>query len=99
MDSSTLRHIWSVIEETQTSTLLNFSDMELVQQLIRLLENRKLLNDEEISIMSAYICSTVPVVRDLAKARSARINGRWVVSRGFLRKRQSRKLLSSTYRY
>ncbi|MGH2416250.1 MAG: hypothetical protein ACRDEA_21680 [Microcystaceae cyanobacterium] len=69
MDSSMLRYIWSVIEETQTSTLLNFSDAELVQQLIRLLKNRKLLNDEEINIVSAYIGSRVPLIRDLAFAR------------------------------
>ncbi|NMG07463.1 hypothetical protein [Brasilonema sp. UFV-L1] len=69
MNSSMLRYIWSVIEETQTSTLLNFSDAELVQQLIRLLKNRKRLNDEEISIMSAYIGSRVPLIRDLAFAR------------------------------
>ncbi|NJM70993.1 MAG: hypothetical protein HC862_12605 [Scytonema sp. RU_4_4] len=69
MNSSMLRYIWSVIEETQTSTLLNFSDAELVQQLIRLLENRRLLNDEEISIVSAYIGSRVSLIRDLAFAR------------------------------
>jgi hypothetical protein len=79
MDSSTLRHLWSVIEETQTSTLLNFSDAELVKQLIKLLENRKLLNDEEISTISAYIRSRIPLIRDLAFARSP-INGQWIMS-------------------
>ena len=71
MNSSTLRQIWLVIEETQTNILLGFNDAELIQQLLRQLENKKLLSSEETSAISAYISSRVPLIRDLAQARMA----------------------------
>lgn len=71
MNSSTLRQIWLVIEETQTNILLGFNDAELIQQLLRQLENKMLLSSENNSAISAYISSRVPLIRDLAQARMA----------------------------
>lgn len=71
MNSSTLRQIWLVIEETQTNILLGFNDAELIQQLLRELENKMLLSSENNSAISAYISSRVPLIRDLAQARMA----------------------------
>ncbi|KYC42659.1 hypothetical protein WA1_15055 [Scytonema hofmannii PCC 7110] len=71
MSSSTLRQLWSVIEETQTSILLNFSDTELIQQLLRQLQNQKLLTGEELNTINAYLSSRVPLIRDIALARLA----------------------------
>ncbi|NWF58349.1 MAG: hypothetical protein HXY43_03280 [Fischerella sp.] len=69
MNSSTLRQLWSVIEDTQTSILLEVNDTELVQQLLRQLETQKILSSEEISVISAYISSRLPLIRDLALLR------------------------------
>ncbi|WP_026733950.1 hypothetical protein [Fischerella sp. PCC 9605] len=69
MNSSTLRQLWSVIEDTQTSILLEDNDTELVQQLLRQLETQKILSSEEISVISAYISSRLPLIRDLALLR------------------------------
>ncbi|WP_318780937.1 hypothetical protein [Dendronalium phyllosphericum] len=71
MKASALRHLWFLIEETQTSTLLGFSDAELIQQLLRQVEQDKLLTGEESNTMQAYIRSRVPLIRDLAQARMA----------------------------
>ncbi|BAZ52070.1 hypothetical protein NIES4103_47290 [Nostoc sp. NIES-4103] len=71
MNSSALRHLWFVIEETQTSALLGFSDAELIQQLLKRVETDKLLTGEETNTMRAYIRSRVTLIRDLAMARSA----------------------------
>ncbi len=71
MNSSILRQIWLVIEETQTNILLGFNDAELTQQLLRQLENKKFLTNEETNAISAYISSRVPLIRDLALARMA----------------------------
>jgi hypothetical protein len=71
MNSSILRQIWLVIEETQTNILLGFNDAELTQQLLRQLENKKFLTSEETGAISAYISSRVPLIRDLALARIA----------------------------
>ncbi len=71
MSSSTLRQLWSVIEETQTSILLNFSDTELIQQLLKQLQNQKLLTGEELNMINAYLSSRVLLIRDIASARMA----------------------------
>lgn len=65
----TMRHVWSVIEETETQTLLSLNDADLLKQLLKQLESKKLLNNEQISAMSIYISSRVPLIRDLAQSR------------------------------
>ncbi len=69
MNSSILRHLWSIVEETQTSTILKFSDADLIQQLLMQLKNKTLLTSDEINTINAYISSRVPLIRDLALAR------------------------------
>ncbi len=71
MNSSILRQLWSVVEETQTNILLSFSDTELVQQLIAQLEFRGLLDTEEVGTVSAYLSSRLLLIRDMARARLA----------------------------
>ena len=65
----TMRHVWSVIEETETKTILSLNDADLLQQLLKQLENKKLLSSEQISAMRTYIGSRVPLIRDLAQSR------------------------------
>jgi hypothetical protein len=71
MKSSTLRQLWSVIEETQTTILLNFSDTDLIQQLLKQLQNQKLLSREELNTINVYLSSRIPLIRDIALARMA----------------------------
>ncbi|NJL64450.1 MAG: hypothetical protein HC903_24760 [Methylacidiphilales bacterium] len=66
-----MRHLWSIVEETQTNILLSFSDTELVHQLLEQLEFRGLVDTEESNIASAYLYSRLLLIRDLAKARLA----------------------------
>ena len=47
MNSWTLRQVWNVIEETQTSVLLELGDAELTQELLRQLESKGLLLNED----------------------------------------------------
>jgi hypothetical protein len=67
MNSLILRHFWSLIEEIQPATLLEISDTELIQQLLKQLECKKILSEEEITNVSAYISSRLPLIRDLAE--------------------------------
>lgn len=69
MTSSTLRQVWSVIEETHASLLLKLSDAELLQQLLIQLADKKQLNVEEVYDVRAYIYSRIPLIRDDAQAR------------------------------
>ena len=71
MNSLTLRHLWTVVEETQTNVLLRLSDTELVKQLLSQVDNKNPLSGEETNIMSAYILSRTSLIRDLAYARLA----------------------------
>ena len=66
--SSTLRHLWSVVEETQASILLEFSDTELTEQLLRQLEEKRLDGGEKKTIKT-YIRSRLPLIRDIAASR------------------------------
>lgn len=66
---STLRQIWSVIEETHASLLLKLSDAELLQQLLIQLADKKQLNVEEVCDLRVYIYSRIPLIRDDAQAR------------------------------
>lgn len=66
--SSTLRHLWSVVEETQASILLEFSDTELIEQLLKQLEEKRLVREETINIKT-YIRSRLPLIRDIAASR------------------------------
>ena len=68
---STLRQIWSVIEETHASLVLKLSDAELLQQLLIQLADKKQLNIEEVCDIRAYIYSRIPLIRDGAQARLA----------------------------
>ncbi len=71
IDSSILRSLWAIIEETQATILLGLSDTDLIQQLLRQLENRKILSGEETNTVSAYIRSRTSLIRDLALSRAA----------------------------
>jgi hypothetical protein len=71
MNSSVLRQLWSVVEETQANILLSFGDTELVQQLVAQIELRGLLNTEEVGTVSAYVSSRILLIRDMARARLA----------------------------
>ncbi|BAZ13039.1 hypothetical protein NIES4071_48730 [Calothrix sp. NIES-4071] len=69
INSSLLRQLWSVVEETQTNILLSFSDTELVQQLVKQLQFRGILSTEELAALSIYIDSRLVLIRDLALSR------------------------------
>lgn len=69
MNSSILRQLWSVIEETQSSVLLRLSDSELVKQLLTQLDSKNPLTKEEMATISGYLHSRTSLIRDLALAR------------------------------
>ena len=69
MNSSILRQFWSVVEATQAVTLMALDDTNLVEQLIQQLRKQCSLNSEKTEMISVYIRSRLPLVRDLAQAR------------------------------
>ncbi|NET35016.1 MAG: hypothetical protein F6K19_23810 [Cyanothece sp. SIO1E1] len=64
-----LRQIWSLVDKTQTHVLLNMDDTSLVQWLLRQVGADGSLNQDETSVLSDYIHSKLPLIRDLADER------------------------------
>jgi succinate dehydrogenase flavin-adding protein (antitoxin of CptAB toxin-antitoxin module) len=71
MEVSKLRQLWSLIEKTQTNTLLQLNDTDLVEWLLGQIEKQKSLSLEENNILTTYIRSKSSLIRDLAEARLA----------------------------
>lgn len=71
MESSTLRLIWDVVEETQISELLGLPDTALVKLLLQRVSRKVLLNGEEVCILYDYISSRTRLIRDIAESRAA----------------------------
>ncbi len=71
VNCSTLRFLWSVIEQTQTHTLVELNDTDLVKQLLKQLEANKALSTEETSTIRTYLDARTTLIRDLAEARLA----------------------------
>ncbi|BDA76118.1 unknown protein (plasmid) [Calothrix sp. PCC 7716] len=69
INTSTLRQLWSVIEQTQSSLLLKLSDTDLVQQLLGQLNSQEVLSSEEVNNLSTYLHSKTLLIRDLAQTR------------------------------
>ncbi|KAM3100829.1 hypothetical protein ACKFKG_00195 [Phormidesmis sp. 146-35] len=71
MNPSTLRQLWSLIETTQATLLLNLDDTSLVQCLLRQFPTQRPLNPEETTLLRSYIHSKLTLIRDLAHNRLA----------------------------
>lgn len=70
MTPTMLRQLWSVVETSQATTLLNLDDATLVQWLMRQFRTQRLLDADEAQLVSCYIHSKLPLIRDLAQQRT-----------------------------
>lgn len=66
-----LRQLWSVIETTQATLLVNLDDATLVQWLLKQLKTNSVLNGNETDMLNDYIESRLSLIRDLAEQRLA----------------------------
>lgn len=71
MTPTILRQLWSVVETTQTNTLLRLDDASLVQWLLKQTKTQAPLNHNEAHILSDYIQSRLTLIRDLAQERQS----------------------------
>ena len=69
MTPTILRQMWSVVETTQSNTLLQLDDATLVQWLLKQTKDKAALDQNEIHILSDYIYSRLNLIRDLAQER------------------------------
>jgi succinate dehydrogenase flavin-adding protein (antitoxin of CptAB toxin-antitoxin module) len=69
MTPKVMRQLWSVVEATQTKTLLQLDDASLVQWLVKQIKTQALLDCHESDFLSDYVKSRLALIRDLAQER------------------------------
>ena len=69
MTPKIMRQVWSVVEKTQTKTLLHMDDASLVQLLVKQTKNQAALDCHEADYLGDYIQSRLPLIRDIAHQR------------------------------
>ena len=69
MNSTSLRQFWSMVEQIQTSVLLELSDQELSTKLQEQWEQEYYWCEAEIKLVQNYIQFKMPLIRDLAEVR------------------------------
>ncbi|MGL5804129.1 MAG: hypothetical protein ACRC2R_23965 [Xenococcaceae cyanobacterium] len=69
MNSSILRELWTLIEDIQPHVLIQLNEQELIEKIIKQLENKKSLDRSENDRVSNYISSKICLIRDLAESR------------------------------
>ena len=69
MTPTILRQLWSIVENSQATTLASLDDATLVQWLIKQLKTRTGLNCTDADLMNQYILSRLSLIRDLAEER------------------------------
>ena len=68
-----MRQVWSVVETTQTKTLLQMDDASLVKLLVRQTKNQASLDCHEADYLGDYIQSRLPLIRDIAHERQYKL--------------------------
>lgn len=69
MTPTMLRQLWSLVENTQATTLISLDDASLVQWLIVQLKTNISLTGKETDRAMDYIQSRISLIRDLAEER------------------------------
>ena len=69
MNPTLLRHLWSLVERSQSSHLLNLDDNSLVSWLLEQFTGQQIINQVETDQLHHYIRAKIPLIRDLAQER------------------------------
>ncbi|AKG23099.1 hypothetical protein [Calothrix sp. 336/3] len=74
MTPNIMRQLWSVVETTQSKTLLQLDDATLVQWLVKQTKNQAALNCQETDFLSDYVQSRLSLIRDMAISQESKVN-------------------------
>lgn len=64
-----MRQLWTLVEATQVTTLLQFEDTDLVQFLLKRFRAQQSIDAQDARNLDTYIQSKLPLIRDLAEDR------------------------------
>ncbi len=73
MNTSRLRQIWTIIENTQADLILNFDSIQLSRFLVQEIQQTIPLTAEDRAFLNTYIESRIPLIRDLAQSRQSKL--------------------------
>jgi hypothetical protein len=63
---TTLRIMWMFVEASNPNSILQLSDKEIIKQILQQVERVLPLSADDSRILSKYIGSRTPLIRDLA---------------------------------
>ncbi|WOD38306.1 hypothetical protein [Nodosilinea sp. E11] len=69
MSPHLLRHLWSLVERSQSSHLLALDDNSLVHWLLEQFSGQRPIDQAETDQLNHYIRAKIPLIRDLAQER------------------------------
>jgi regulator of replication initiation timing len=69
MNSSTLRELWTLIDNIQPNILVSIDEKELIEQILNQLTENTSLDLEDDDLVSVYISSKMSLIRDLAESK------------------------------
>jgi hypothetical protein len=69
MNPHLLRHLWSLVERSQSSHLLALDDNSLVCWLLEQFAGQQHIGPAETDQLNHYIRAKIPLIRDLAQER------------------------------
>ncbi|TVQ09714.1 MAG: hypothetical protein EA368_08825 [Leptolyngbya sp. DLM2.Bin27] len=69
MNPHLLRHLWSLVERSQSSHLLALDDNSLVCWLLEQFAGQQCIDPAETDQLNRYIRAKIPLIRDLAQER------------------------------
>lgn len=69
MTPTIIRQLWSVVEATQSNTLLRLDDASLVQWLLKQTKTEATLDQNETYVLRDYIYSRLTLIREIAHER------------------------------
>jgi len=69
MSPTMLRQFWSLVDGIRATVPLSLDDTNLEQWLLRRLRSEQPLNNPELDILSDYIHSRLPMIREFAQER------------------------------
>lgn len=67
MDTRLIRQLWSAVESAPTNRLSNLDDSSLLSSLIDLLKSDPTFDPRNLSDMSQYIKTRMPLIRELSQ--------------------------------
>ena len=71
LEFKVIREIWSSVEATDTITIMELDDSELVGTIEQQVERKSSLTSDDLNTLHNYIASRIPLIRDLAYSKIA----------------------------